>query len=874
MNEARHLAGWATFRLFLVLAFFCGTTAGAGETNDVPYLESFESYDVGLSILTVDGWSKAAEFSAGARTTTDAGLKTSLAAYTNAGGGLPLSDTHDQFLEVRGDIQNELAGPQSSTVLTDLLMFPEFRLEPPPEPDVDLQLGVYVNSNGLLYFYHQNQTTGTNEWDEIAGGPVVPSNAWIRVRVLKDYANHSFQVRIDEGAAVSDDVGWDAPSGGSQPGSWYRMVQTNDRLSRIILRSSGDTVIDDLVVASSESVIETLSPENISSGQADLRGFLSHTGLSSTAVEVYYGTSDGGTDPASWNVTNVWSSPRPQSLHVFNATGLALAKHFYRFAAVNDFGRIWADDTETFLAYDVTITATDAVAKEEGPETGTFQVSRPGSATGGDVTVNLNIAGTAGNGSDYNFVNDTIIISNGEVNVEITITPLPDLPEGNETVEISIAPDGYGIGTPSTAVVTIVDGPISDLTWVNQSGDFNWNLSSLNWFPPFVGGSAFVNGDTVTFNVSSPGRIYVGSADWNGVDGWSNAVPVDIFPSKITVSNPTFEFEGGNVKFGTTFIDGTGSLVDRNIGSQAFGGGPIYLQGGQFHREIPPDTAGLPGQTFSNNIIVEAESVLDGSRGDNNWLGNLELKGILNLNKSGGGSVSHQNYFTGTLTINQDTNFPGVRGIRHDGSAGNVYLQGPIVDDTNATHTGSYPLKLGSTTLAQSIFLEGPKSYTSDTIVAFWQPASNQNFGVVVEAGSSLGSGDVVVEGTNGLGGARLTINANEAIVGDLTVQYHARVFMNATNDFAGKTLTMEPGSLVFLNTGSNLVDSADLILRGDAKFQIGGGLIETVARMSIDGLNLPSRVYDTSDLPNSIVGAGEIEVIGATPTSFMLLIH
>ena len=885
MNEARYCVGRQVLSFVLVFLGVFSVSVMAAGTNDVPHLDSFESYDAGHSILNENGWSKAAEFSAGARTTTDASFLNLLTDYINGGGGLPLAETHNQLLEVRGDVQNDLGGPVDSIVLTDVLILPEFRLEPPPEADPNLQCGVYVNSNGLLYVFHANQTIGSNQWDALTAGPVVPTNQWIRMRVLKDYANHSFQVRVDEGAPVSDADGWDAPSGGSQPGSWFRMVQTNNALSRLIIRSSGDTVIDDLVVASAESVIDTLSPENVASGQADLRGFLSHTGLSSTAVEVYYGTSNGGPDPAAWEATNVWVAPRPQGLHVFNATGLTFAKHFYRFAAVNDFGRIWADDTEMFLAYDVTITAPDSEAKEEGPETGTIRVSRPGSATGGDVTVNLNIDGTAGNGVDYASVANTIVISNGQTDVDITITPIPDLPEGDETVVISIAPDGYGIGTPATAVVNIVDGPINELIWWNRAapvpgaGNANWDHTSSNWFDasPLSFAEVFVDGDEVTFGGNLPERIYVGSADWNGVDGWSNAIPADVFPSRTEVSTATYQLEGGSVRFGSTYLVGSnGELIDRNIGNEFFGTGPVYLQGGKFHRQVTDNVTVGAGQSFSNDVIVEVTgSVLDGLRGNNNWLGDLELKATLMLNKVGGASLDHDNYFMGDLVINKDTNFTGVRGIFHDGQNGEIFIQGPIIDDTNVTHTGSYALHLGSKTAAQDIHIENANNtYTCGTVVVFQPAVSNQNFGVVVKAGSSMGGGDVVVQGSNGVAGARLTINASGGILGDLTVEPHARVIMNAIDDFSGKTMLMKPESLALLNTGSNIVDSATVVLEGNATLQVGGGIIETVSRMIVGGTELPSRIYDNSDLPNNIAGSGAVEVIGSQPTSLMMIIY
>ena len=218
-------------------------------------------------------------------------------------------------------------------------------------------------------------------------------------------------------------------------------------------------------------------------------------------------TTNGGTNPAAWGATNTWAAPRPQGLHVFNATGLAEVLHYYRFAALNGSARSWAEDTQSFLPYAITISAPDDEAEEEGPETGTIRVSRPAAATNGALTVNLDIGGTAENGVDYATIGNTIELAEGQAESDITITPIVDPVEGNETVIIGIAPGGYVVGTPSNATVTIVDRPMGDLVWDNGSGDGNWNTSSLNW----LGGvDTFVVGDSVNFLGIAPGDVYIG----------------------------------------------------------------------------------------------------------------------------------------------------------------------------------------------------------------------------------------------------------------------------------------------------------------------------------------------------------------------------
>ena len=87
-----------------------------------------------------------------------------------------------------------------------------------------------------------------NEWRALAASGTIPSNTWIRITVEQDYANHLFQMRIDEGSPISDSAGWTA-GGAGQPGSWFYMVNTNSAyMSRLKVDEGGTSYIDDLTV--------------------------------------------------------------------------------------------------------------------------------------------------------------------------------------------------------------------------------------------------------------------------------------------------------------------------------------------------------------------------------------------------------------------------------------------------------------------------------------------------------------------------------------------------------------------------------------------------------------------------------------------------
>lgn len=152
--------------------------------------------------------------------------------------------------------------------------------------------------------------------------------------------------------------------------------------------------------------------------------------------------------------------------------------------------RLTADDGEvktfddviiTATGPTVTIVATDSNAAEHGSDTGAFTVSRTGATTAA-LTVNLTRSGTATNGSDYQSLASNVTIPIGAASATVTITPLADtLAEGDETVTLSVATDlVYAVGSPGSAMVTIIDLPVdawrmtqfgSDANNANLAGD-------------------------------------------------------------------------------------------------------------------------------------------------------------------------------------------------------------------------------------------------------------------------------------------------------------------------------------------------------------------------------------------------------------------
>jgi hypothetical protein len=112
----------------------------------------------------------------------------------------------------------------------------------------------------------------------------------------------------------------------------------------------------------------------------------------------------------------------------------------------------------------VSVRALDANAFEaggpNGVDSGSFQLTRTGTTTqlAASLDVTVTLGGTAGAG-DYAAITVPVNFPADATTVDVSVTPVPDgLPESPETVELTLAAgDGYTVGTPNTATVTIAD---------------------------------------------------------------------------------------------------------------------------------------------------------------------------------------------------------------------------------------------------------------------------------------------------------------------------------------------------------------------------------------------------------------------------------
>jgi hypothetical protein len=209
----------------------------------VPHSESFESYALGYSIHNAADWSGAN----GAGVVTNATTAiTALTAYTNAGNAFPLPGaTHEQVLGLSGALTNSVGSATGGVVTADWLVMPA-QCYSEPAGSTNAKFACWVNTNDQFVIWHRDVAGGSNAWITLAGTSI-ETGTWVRITVVQDYANSRYQVSLNGGSALTDARGWDAANGGSHPGAWFDMVNTNGYASRFRTEDTDTAYLDDLV---------------------------------------------------------------------------------------------------------------------------------------------------------------------------------------------------------------------------------------------------------------------------------------------------------------------------------------------------------------------------------------------------------------------------------------------------------------------------------------------------------------------------------------------------------------------------------------------------------------------------------------------------
>lgn len=219
--------------------------------------------------------------------------------------------------------------------------------------------------------------------------------------------------------------------------------------------------------------------------------------------------------------------------------------------------------------YTATISSSDDTAAENTPAnngaTFVVDIGNP-NTTGGPLSVDYSIGGTAINGTDYANITGTVSIPNGQQTANIVITPVDDpIDEVTETVILTlVAGTGYVLGPPPTRTETIdiqdndsagvvVSAISGNTTEAGGTANFTVSLTSQ---PTSTVSVALSSSDTGEGTVSSPVSIPPGS--------WNTGVPV-------TVTGVDDAVVDGNQNYSIV----TGNVVSADANYNSLGGGAV-----------------------------------------------------------------------------------------------------------------------------------------------------------------------------------------------------------------------------------------------------------------------------------------------------------
>ena len=197
----------------------------------------------------------------------------------------------------------------------------------------------------------------------------------------------------------------------------------------------------------------------VDDGTAEITGRLDSVGGAPTSVTLYWGRTNGGTEPDAWQQRAELGGREPGTFTAKIGVPEPDAVHYWRFAATNSYGTAWEATAGTFTTGEVSVAAADATASEHGLDPASFTVSRSGRDVSLPLTVYYTAGGTAEPGSDYSRLSGKVIIPPGSRTAAITVMPCDDLllDEPDKTVVITIASGPYRVGAENMARIIISD---------------------------------------------------------------------------------------------------------------------------------------------------------------------------------------------------------------------------------------------------------------------------------------------------------------------------------------------------------------------------------------------------------------------------------
>lgn len=467
----------------------------------------------------------------------------------------------------------------------------------------------------------------------------------------------------------------------------------------------------------------------------------------------------------------------------------------------------------------VTITTSDPNAAEEGPDQGTFTITRTNGDTASDLTVNFTVAGTAVSGSDYNSIGSSVTIPSSSVSATLTVIPIADsINESAETVIVTLdSGSGYVVGSQNSATVNITDNnfvPTVQFTSTSQSGAENIGsmtvyaqlsaVSGLDVTVPFtMSGDANNNEDyTIT---ASPLTIPAGSTSAaitvtindDGADESDETIVVTIgTPTNATASSPTVH---------------TITVTDNDLPAPAPTPIPERLT-----IDSTSPSSGATNVSINTTVSATFSMFINGSTLSTDsfkvYGGNAEIPGTMKVDGATGvftpsANLDYDTTYTVTLTrAIQAANYAGTTmDSEYTWSFTTLKFQTPTVSTDSATKVTS-----------NSAMLQGTVNANGLSTMAWF------------EYGTSSGQYDSLssTQSVDGLNDTTVNISANELLPG--TAYYYRIVAQNSAGTTNGNEMTfatddtIPPNCSISINNGDTYTNSTAITLSLSATDDVG----------------------------------------------------
>ena len=561
-------------------------------------------------------------------------------------------------------------------------------------------------------------------------------------------------------------------------------------------------------------------PTNVVTGAAWFNGSIAATGSSPvTAVSVYWGPTDSGTNAVLWANTNtfagsVWNVGDALTTNI--TTLVAGQDYFYTYGVGNAAGNNLAQPSKYLTQGALTLTATDASCGTTPTDTATVTVTRPSGCTGGVLTVWYNTAGAATNGVNYSAApaSGSLTIPAGATSATITITPQAPYNLGASKIfTVSLTNGFYLIGSANTATCTLQTLTSTAYTWSgsgannNCSNPTNWG-QSIN-YPGIAGAAA----DTANFgdsavktNVNFDAAQTIGTIAVTGTKNWSwsgSAYTENIGLNYGSTGTGSFS----SVIAGPGGVTVTAGVLTNNNAANTYTG-TTQVKGGALEVSVAAFNSGANSAAGNSTADV---LLGDPTTGTNAEL-RISLGGTRNITVQNGlgartirtvGSVgSSSAAYTGTYTLNADTTFaPGYASDAYNAST--LYnINGTLTGTGGVIVAGaSNTIVIGGSANTYS----GATTVKAGVLYVNGNVASNNSY-----LGSpAAGNEPVLLGDTNGANNATLKVTSS-AFYRPITVQAGssgmALLDISGNNDTFWNPITLNKDLYIKTSSGNNSV--------------------------------------------------------------------